>query len=135
MTQAGYRSELGSGLFERGTALSGNYSQLVGTGYPYVAGGTPLNVSGNLILAPGSCVDAFSLGMVTVGGNIFVGRGATLGLGCTPQSLGDPTIPPCFNHTTNDVVGGSILADQPLTMYLDGNAIHGNVISLGAVRA
>jgi hypothetical protein len=114
-----------------GTALAGNYNQLVVTGNSYVAGGTSLNVSGNLILAPGSCLDAFSLGTVTVGGNILVGRGATLGLGCTPQSLGDPTIPPCFDKTTNDVVGGSIVADQPLTMYLDGDTIHGNVISIG----
>lgn len=114
-----------------GTALSGNYSQLVVTGNAYVAGGASLNVAHNLIIAPGACLDAFSLGTVTVGGNVFVGHGAVLGLGCTPESLGDPTIPPCFAHTTNDTVGGSIFADAPLTMYLDGNTIHGNVVSVG----
>jgi hypothetical protein len=131
VTQAGADPSSVPVCSSAGTALSGNYNQLVVTGNAYVAGDASLNVSGNLILAPGSCLDAFSLGTVTVGGNIFVGRGATLGLGCTPESLGDPTIPPCFDNTTNDVVGGSIFADQPLTMYLDGNTIHGNVISLG----
>jgi hypothetical protein len=114
-----------------GTALAGSYNQLVVTGNAYVAAGASLNVRGNLILAPGSCLDAFSLGTVTVGGNVLVGHGATLGLGCTPESLGDPTIPPCFDNTTNDVGWGSSIADQPLTMYLDGDTIHGNLISLG----
>jgi hypothetical protein len=114
-----------------GTALSGNYTSLTVTGNAYVAGGATLTVSGDLTIAPGACLDAFSLGTVRVGGNIFVGHGAILGLGCTPFSLGDPTIPPCYAHTTNDTVGGSIVAYNPLTMYLDGDTIHGNVFSIG----
>jgi hypothetical protein len=72
---------------------------------------------------------------VHVGHNIWVGKGAVLALGCTPGSLGDPTIPPCFAETTHDTVDGSIIADHPLTMYLDGDTIHGSVISHGGGTA
>ncbi|HVP74747.1 MAG TPA: hypothetical protein VMS63_01905 [Gaiellaceae bacterium] len=37
---------------------------------------------------------------------------------------------PCTG-TTNDTVGGSVLADRPYTMYLDGNTIRGSVLSIG----
>jgi hypothetical protein len=112
-----------------GTALSGNYHDLTVTGNAYVAAGTTLQVRRNLTLAPGACLDAFTLGTVTVGGNVFVAKKATLGLGCSPNAIG-PT-PPCGNTTTNDVVGGSIIAIGANTMYLDGDTIHGNVISIG----
>ena len=89
-------------------------------------------MNGNLTLAPGACLDAFTLGTVTVGGNLFVGQGATLALGCTPGSLGPPIPqPPCGTTTTTDSVGGSVIANQPLTMYLDGDTIWGSVISTG----
>lgn len=115
-----------------GTALSGSYGNLTVTGDAYVAGGTTLSVSGNLMLAPGSCLDAFTLGTVHVGENVLVGQGAVLALGCTPGSLGPPIPqPPCGVQTTGDTVGGSIVADRPLTMYLDGDTIHGNVVSTG----
>ena len=115
-----------------GTAVFGTYSSLTINGNAYVPEGKTLTVTGTLTLAPGSCLDAFSVSTVQVGGNIMVGHGAVLGLGCTPGSLGPPfTQPPCHGVTTNDTVGGSILADQPLTMYLDGNTIAGDVISRG----
>ncbi len=114
------------------TAIAGSYGNLVITGNEYVAANTTLSVSGNLTLAPGSCLDAFTLGTVTVGGNILVGAGATLGLGCTPGSLGPPfNQPPCDGQTTSDVVWGSIFANHAMTMYLDGDTVHGNVISVG----
>lgn len=113
-----------------GTALSGTHSgNLTITGNTYVAGGTTLTVRGNLTLAPGACLDAFTLGTVTVSGNVLVGHGAILGLGCTPGSIGPE--PPCGTTTTNDTVGGNIVASQPLTMYLDGDTIRGNVTSNG----
>lgn len=114
-----------------GQALAGSYGNLTVAGNSYVAAGTTLTVRGNLRLAPGACMDAFTLGTVNVGGNVNVGRGATLALGCTPQSLGDPTAPPCFATTTHDTVGGNLVADQPLTMYLDGDTIRGSVVSNG----
>ncbi len=112
-----------------GAALSGSHQNLIITGNTYVASGTTLVVNGNLILAGGSCLDAFTLGTVHVGGNVLVGKGAIFALGCTPGSIG-PT-PPCNTQTTNDTVGGNIIADQPYTMYLDGDTVRGNVISIG----
>jgi hypothetical protein len=113
-----------------GTALSGSYHNLRISGNAYVAGDATLSVEGNLTLARGACLDAFSMGTVTVRGNIIVGEGATLALGCTLASLEPGEETPCTG-TTNDTVGGNIIANQPLTMYLDGDHVHGNVISVG----
>jgi len=116
-----------------GNAVSGTYNgSLTITGDAYVAKGATLTVRGNLTIAPGACLDAFSLGTVTVGGNVLVGSGAILALGCSPGALGPPLDQaPCSGQTTSDVVGGSILANQPLTMYLTADTIHGSVISNG----
>jgi len=112
-----------------GVAVSGSHGNLTIRGNAYVPGHKTLRVRGNLWVAPGACLDAFTKGTVKVAGNVVVGKGAVLALGCTPQSIGP--VPPCGNTTTKDVVGGSILADRPLTMYLDGDTIGGNVISNG----
>ena len=115
-----------------GAALSGLHGNLTIRGNAYVADGTTLTVNGSLTLAPGACLDAFTLGTVDVAGNVFVGKGAVLALGCSPGSLGPP-IPqaPCYLTTTNDTVGGNIIAARALTMYLDGDQITGSVISIG----
>lgn len=116
----------------KGTAISGNYSTLTISGNAYVPEGATLNVTRNLTLAPGSCLDAFTVATVNVGGDIMVGSGAILALGCTPGALGPPlNQPPCHGQATHDTVGGSISANAPLTMYLDGNTIRGSVISRG----
>ncbi len=112
-----------------GTAISGSDGNLTVTGNAYVKSGTTLTVSGNLTVAPGACLDAFTLGTVNVGGNVLVGKGAVLALGCSPGAIGP--FPPCNEATTDDTVGGSILADEPLTMYLTATKIRGNVISWG----
>ena len=114
------------------TAISGSYRNLTITGNRYVASGTTLTVSHNLTIARGACLDAFTLGTVTVGNNIRVAKGAILALGCTPGSLGPPfNQPPCFGQTTDDTVGRNLVADHPYTMYLDGDTIHGNLVSNG----
>ncbi len=112
-----------------GTAISGAYGNLTITGNTYVASGATLTVTGNLTIAHGACLDAFTLGTVTVAGNVAVSKGAILALGCSPGSIGPG--PPCEGHTTNDTVGGSIVADQPLTMYLDGDTVRGSIVSYG----
>jgi hypothetical protein len=112
-----------------GKSLSGTHRNLTVWGNAYVADGHTLRVRGNLKIARGACLDAFSLGEVHVRGNVLVAKGATLALGCTPESIGP--VPPCGMSTTNDTVGGSLLASRPLTMYLDGDHIGGNVISKG----
>lgn len=121
----------GSSEATAGTALSGSYRNLTVSGIAYVDNGASLTVSGNLTLAPGSCLDAFSTGTVQVGHNVNVGNGATLALGCAPGSNGPPPIAPCFFTTTDDTVGGNITADAPLTMYLTAVTVGGNVVSSG----
>ncbi len=114
-----------------GTALSGGYHNLTVSGIACVDNGGNLNVSGNLTLAPGSCLDAFSTGVVQVGHNVTVEQGAILGLGCAPGSNGPPPLAPCYYTTTDDTVDGNITADQPLTMYLTAVTVGGNVVSNG----
>ncbi len=112
-----------------GAAISGHYDSLTIAGNAYVRNGARLDVSGDLTIATGSCLDAFTLGTVTVGGNLLVGRGATLALGCTPNAIGP--VGPCHTTTTHDRVGGNIVADHAWTMYLDGDTVEGNVVSIG----
>ena len=121
----------GSSEATSGTALSGDYRNLAVSGIAFVPNGATLNVSGNLTVAAGACLDAFSTGTVTVGRNVVVEPGATLALGCAPGSNGPPPIAPCYFTTTKDTVGGSITADQPLTMYLTAVTVGGNVVSNG----
>ena len=114
-----------------GTALSGTYGNLTVTGIAYVDNGATLNVTGNLTVAPGSCLDAFSTGTVHISHNVIVKRGATLALGCAPGANGPPPLAPCYFTTTDDTVGGSITAHQPKTMYLTAVTVGRNVVSDG----
>jgi hypothetical protein len=113
-----------------GNIASGTYYGLVVTGNCTVAAGTTVAVQGDLVLAPGATFNAFSMSTVTVSGDVRVGSGATLWLGCTLTSIPGGGATPCTGKT-NDVVEGSIVADHPFTMYLDGDTIWGNLISAG----
>jgi hypothetical protein len=113
-----------------GQALSGSVvGNLTITGDAYVPAGSTLTVRGNLTLAAGSCFDAFTVATVVVKGAVNVGKGAVLGLGCSPGAIGPE--PPCEFNTTEDIVGGGISAREPLTMYLTAVKVFGNVISIG----
>jgi len=112
-----------------GSALSGEVGSVTITGDAYVPAGSTLKVKGNLTLAKGSCFDAFTVATVDVSGAVYVGKGAVLGLGCSPGAIGPE--PPCGMNTTEDVVGGGIAAREPLTMYLTAVTVHGNVVSIG----
>jgi len=108
----------------------GTYRNLTITGNAYVAKGSTVTVTGNLTLTPGSCLDAFDVGaVVNVSRNVLVGPGAVLALGCTPTS--NFAFEPCEGVATSSRVGGSIIAAGAYTMYLDGDVVGGNVISLG----
>ena len=111
-----------------GTPISGTYGDTVVTGNRDVAAGTSLTVIGHLTLAPGACLDAFTLGTVHDTGDVLAQRDSILGLGCTPGSIGPG--PPCVGHTTNDIVGGDVTGNHPLTMYLDGDTIYGALTQL-----
>lgn len=111
-----------------GTALWGyHHGNLIVHGDAYVPSKRNLRVTGNLKLAPGACFDAFTRGTVHVHGNVRVTEGAVFALGCTPNAIGP--VPPCGTTTTNDTVGGNIVAENALTMYLDGDTVRGDVIS------
>ena len=110
------------------TPITGTFGNLVITGNRYVPSGRTLTTWGTLTVAPGACLDAFTMGTVHVGSSLVVSRNAILALGCTLASTFPPT--PCTG-TTNDTVGGNIYADHPLTMYLDGDTIGGNITSIG----
>ena len=107
------------------TAVSGTYTSLTITGNKYVPAGSALRVAGNLAVAPGACVDAYTTGTVTVDRNLLVGNGAILGLGCAPFEDGE--FDPCGTTTTNDTVGGSLIGDHPYTIYLSADTIRGNL--------
>lgn len=111
-----------------GHALHGTYNNLTVRGVAYVADGATLTVRHNLVLTPTSCLDAFSMGTVHVGGNVLVRRGATLALGCMPFANG--SLVPC-DGVPNDTVGGNLVATQPRTMYLTAVHVGGNVASYG----
>ena len=120
-----------SGSCSGGDIGDGSYANYTVTGDCTVPDGVTLTISGNLTLKPGATFDAVHMSTVSVGGNILVGKGALLGLGCTPAS-NSPFYAPCSDTTpTTDVVGGNIVADQPLTMYIDGDTIHGSLVSNG----
>lgn len=111
-----------------GNIHTGTYRGLAIAGNCTVPAGNTVVVRGNLVVQNGAYFNAFTMGTVIVTGNVYVGRRAVLALGCTLASKPPPT--PCTG-TTRDVVAGSILADHPLTMYLDGDTIYGEVISKG----
>lgn len=98
------------------TAISGVYQgNLTITGNRFVDGGQTLTVNGNLTIAPGACLEAF-VGSAAIGGNVNVQKGAVFGLGYGPGTYS---------------VGGNVSANQPLSLYLGGVAIRGNVVSNG----
>jgi hypothetical protein len=111
------------------TAISGHYDNLTITGNRYVPARRTLAVTGNLRVAPGACLDAYTTGTVTVGRDLLVGKAAILGLGCAPFE--DAELAPCGHTTTHDTVGRNLFANQPYTMYLSADTIHGNLVSIG----
>ncbi len=114
------------------TAITGTYSSLTIKGDDFVPDGTDLTVTHGLTIAPGACLDAFTLGTVTVGGNVAVRPGAILALGCDPNwnGLGQGGAP-CYESTTDDYVAGSVLASDPLTLYLTADTIGRSLTSNG----
>jgi hypothetical protein len=101
--------------------VAGIYNGLTVTGICRVVGN--VTVSGNLNIVAGAILNdhAVSFGTVHVTGNVTVGNGAVLGLG----HYGAPFA------QSGSVVDGNVVADAPLTLYLGGLTVHGNVVSNG----
>ena len=105
-----------------GAITPGTYSGLIVTGNCTFGAGTT-TIDGNVTVADGAILNdhAASAGAtVLINGNVLVGKGAVLGLG---------NYNPVAPHSA--FVDGNIIANEPLTLYLGGVTVHGNVISNG----
>jgi hypothetical protein len=104
---------------------------------------TPLGnvkVEKNLTVKPGALLDNGTPGdpagspvvaaNLSVGGNITVGRGAVLILGCSPNSAcgGGQSTPPGISSAT---IGGSVTAVNALAVIIHSSAIGGNFTEIG----
>ncbi len=113
----------GPGTCSGGSIGTGTWTSFTVTGTCTIAKGATVQINGNLVIAKGAVLNdhAASTAEVDIAGNVLVGKGAILGLG--------------YNAPTGklgpDTVGGSIIAINPLTLYLGNLTVAGNVISVG----
>jgi hypothetical protein len=118
-----------------GNIAPGTYSSIIVTGICYMPKGT-IRVRGSLTVAPGALLDAVTPGdpprhpvvpaTVLIGGNVIVGRGAVLVLGCSPNiSCGSPP------GISFDRVGGNLTAFGSQAVVVHSATIGGNVTIAG----
>jgi len=121
--------------------LAGRHFSVVVRGACVVSSG-PAWVRGNVVVTPGSVLlAAFALNDTThrgssslhVGGNVVVGYGATLIMGCSAAHfacIDDPNQKhPTLNSSSS--VGGSLLAQGALGVVVHSSFIGGNVLQRG----
>jgi hypothetical protein len=118
------------------------YGNVVVTGVCAVDGGAA-TITGNLTLAPGSALNAtFALNDVagsgtsslTVFGNVTVGYGAVLGMGCEPNYFpcsDDPNAGTGGTLTGQNHVFGNLTALGALTVIVHASTVNGNMTFLG----
>jgi hypothetical protein len=116
-----------------GDVAPGNYPSVTIAGLCYMTDGL-VTVQGNLVITPGSLLDAgATLGdpklgthvvpaTVDIRGNVFVGKGAVLVLGCSVNLLGI-----CNATATYDTIGGNLTARGALGDVLHNVTVRGNV--------
>ena len=110
-----------------GELAPGVYNGLTVTGHCTIKGEVTIN--DDVTVADDGYLDAaYSGTLLTINGDVNVGKGAILGLGCSFGYHDCGFIPVWLGNVT---VNGNIVANQPLTMYLDFVTIHGNVVSNG----
>ena len=126
------------GTVESPGLLAGTYNGNVTiTGVCEVDGGAAV-INGNLILATGSALNAtFALNDVskgnsslTVFGNLSVGSGAVLAMGCEPVASpcsDDPDAGDGGTLTGQDKVFGNVVAKQALTVIIHASTIDGSL--------
>lgn len=105
--------------------------------------GGATNIDGNLILAPGSGLNAtFALNDVTgvgtssldVQGNVRVSSGAVLALGCEPNYApcsDDPAAQSGGTLTGNNTIQGNLTSSDALAAIVHATRINGNVTQAG----
>jgi hypothetical protein len=115
-----------------GNVPAGTYDSMIITGICYMPAGTVV-VRGGLTVAPGALLDAATPGdppanpllpaTVLVGGNVRVGRGAVLVLGCSPDNG--------CHAVTYDRIGGNLTAFRALAVVVHSASIRGSATLLG----
>lgn len=118
-----------------GKIAPGSYGSITVTGVCYMPKGT-IRVRGNLTVAPGALLDAVTPGdppghpvvpaTVQIGGNVFVGQGAVLVLGCSPNI--SCSSPPGISF---DRIGGNLTALGSLAVVIHSATIGGSASVLG----
>ena len=123
MAGSAFAGKPGTETCSGGDIASGTYDGLTVTGNCTIPDDAVVTVVGDLTVTAGAILNdhAASQGTVHVTGNVKVGKGAVLGLG---YNAAEGTLGP-------DTVGGSIVANQPLTIYLGNVTVHGSFISIG----
>jgi Protein of unknown function (DUF3224) len=117
-----------------GDIAAGSYSSIVVKGSCYMPSGT-VQVRGNVTIAPGALLDAGTPGdpspanpllaaTVLIGGNVSVGNGGVLILGCSPDSA-------CQQAVNYDRIGGNLTGSGALGVVIHSIAIGGNVSLIG----
>lgn len=110
-----------------GPIAEGTYSGLVVSGNCWFTGDS-ITINGNVFVVHGGVLNDHAAtptggplpNTVVITGSIYVQPGGILGLG---------TYNPTSTQTTT--VGGSIIANQPLSLYISFTTIHGSLISTG----
>ena len=139
----GHHSSTCTGTFSAPGVLAGKFKgDVVVTGVCVVNGGAAV-IKGDLILAPGSALNAtFALNDVartgtsslTVKGDVKVGSGALLAMGCEPNfspCTDDPNAGTGGTLTGQNKVFGSVRAFQALGVLLHASTIKRSVSVLG----
>jgi hypothetical protein len=116
----------GSGAFAApketcSSGMSGTHGSVTVVGPCFV--GADITINGNLTLNDGSIFAGF--GTVTITGNVTVGKGAQLFLGWDADE----------GELGPDSVGGNVVANQPLSLYIGNVTVHGNLVSNGGGTA
>jgi hypothetical protein len=110
-----------------GPIAAGVYQGLTVTGNCTIKDAVTIN--GDVTVADGAYLDAaYSGTMLIINGNVKVGKGAKLGLGCSFGYHDCGNDPVWLGRVT---VNGNIDANRALTMYLDFVIVFGNVVSNG----
>ncbi len=120
-----------------GTIPPGTYASIQVSGICYMPAGN-ITVKGDLSVAPNALLDAVTPGdptsgppvvpaTVSVGGNIWVGKGGVLLFGCSPNISCAGTLP----GISFDSVHGSIVATGAQAVVIHSVAIGGNLSILG----
>ncbi len=116
-----------------GNVPAGTYHSIVVTGVCYMPAGT-IVVRDDLTVAPGALLDATAPGdpaanplvpaTVLVGGDVSVGKGAVLLLGCSPNIA-------CPQGVTYDRIGGDLTAKGALGVVVHNTTIAGDFSLVG----